>query len=256
VIVCAIDALLTLSRAELDPRNYESCERANVAVEKSLELAKISASRAQDRQDDASGASNARSSMNQPTLLRAISNTAYTLAGVLYNANMASRAISFVQKSCEVGERALELADSEDAEFKDKEIHALREHMPRRWELLAICRLKATDRRGAVEAFGKALLWNVALLGSVQTLDEKTSQIIGQLVGIAVGDLFDPEIVTLGRLFVNISVEEHVMTLMMEKVVQVLEDMMHKPIAQRAMAIAVDELIRLWGDEHPMKKAK
>lgn len=244
--VSAIDALLTLSRAELRPEDYESHERASLLVDKALKLANQSASESRDED---------WSPKNQATLLRAISNTAYTLAGMLYNANMASNAISFVQHACEVGERALGLADSE-GETKDKEMISLREHMARRWELLAICRLKATDRRGAVEAFGKALLWSVALLRPVKTLDDRTNQLIGQFISISIGDLFDPEVVVLCRLFSNLEVGEGVMELMMEKVVRVLEGLMHKPIAQRAMEIAVEELIRLLGDEHPVKKAK
>lgn len=172
---------------------------------------------------------------------------------------MAPRAISFVQKACQVGERALQLADADETESKDKEIVALREHIPRRWELLAICQLKATDRRGAVEAFNKALLWNVALLSPTESytaLDDKTAQLVGQVVGISVGELFDPEIVVLSRLFANMAVEERVLIVMMEKVVKVLEDMMHKPVAQKAMELAVDELVRLLGDEHPIKKAR
>ncbi|KAG9106814.1 hypothetical protein FRC07_008733, partial [Ceratobasidium sp. 392] len=43
---------------------------------------------------------------------------------------------------------------------------------------------------------------------------------------------------------------------MMEKVTSVLQEMMHKPIAQRAMEVAMREMMRLWGDRHPIKKAK
>ncbi|KAG9106717.1 hypothetical protein FRC07_008753, partial [Ceratobasidium sp. 392] len=43
---------------------------------------------------------------------------------------------------------------------------------------------------------------------------------------------------------------------MMEKVTSVLQEMMHKPIAQRAMDVAMQEMMRLWGDRHPIKKAK
>ncbi|CUA73246.1 hypothetical protein RSOLAG22IIIB_10660 [Rhizoctonia solani] len=130
--------------------------------------------------------------------------------------------------------------------------------MPRRWELLAICRLKATDRRGAVEAHGKALVWHVALLAptELEKLDDKTSHFVSQLVVISVGDLFDPESVLLSRLFVNLDVEDKVVRLVMERVLGVLEDMMHKPVAQKAMELVVEELGRMWGDEYPIKRAK
>lgn len=241
VTISAIDALLTLSRVELDAQNYETYERANALLERALKLADTAAP---EPEPDAK---------SQATLLRAISNTAYTLAGMLYNASVATSAISFAQKACEVGERALALGGPES---KDKEIVALRDHMLRRWELLAVCQLKATDRRGAVNAYSKALMWSVVMLGPVKALDEKTSTLIGQLVGISVGELFEPESVALSRLFSNLEVEDGVLDLMMEKVVQVLEGMMHKPIARRAMEIAVEETMRLCGDHHPVKKAK
>lgn len=193
--------------------------------------------------------------------MRAVSNTAYTLAGVLYNATLATHAIPFAQRACTVGERALELGATRDDEMmdtdsRDKDIRALREHMARRWELLAVCQLKATDRRGAVEAFGKALVWSVVLLCPAQSLDEKTGQLVGQLVSISVGELFDPEVVVLSRLFSNIQVEEGLMVAMMERVIRALEGMMHKPITRRAMEIATEELMRAWGDGSPIKKAK
>ncbi|CUA73248.1 hypothetical protein RSOLAG22IIIB_10663 [Rhizoctonia solani] len=193
-----------------------------------------------------------------PNLLRAISNTGYTLAGALYNASRPTQAIGFVQQSCVIGEQALALADAQPGASKDKEIVALRDHMPRRWELLAICRLKATDRRGAVDAYGKALVWHVALLAptELEKLDDKTSHFVSQLVVISVGDLFDPESVLLSRLFVNLDVEDKVVRLVMERVLGVLEDMMHKPVAQRAMELVVDELGRMWGDEYPVKRSK
>ncbi|QRW18740.1 cysteine peptidase C50 [Rhizoctonia solani] len=233
ITVSAIDALLTLSRNEIDASNYETYEKANRGIGKALKLAEAFAERtdASDREDQRS---------THPTLLRAISNTGYTLAGALYNASRATQAIAFIEQSCLVGERALALADVSGGS-KDKEIIALREHMPRRWELLAICRLKATDRRGAVE---------------VAKLDDKTSHFISQLVGISVSELFDPESVLLSRLFANLDVEEKLVCLMMERVVKVLEDMMHKPVAQKAMKLAAGELGKMWADRHPVKRAK
>ncbi|KAF8708110.1 Peptidase family C50, partial [Rhizoctonia solani] len=249
ITVSAIDALLTLSRNELDASNYETYEKANTGIGKALKLAEAFAERtdASDREDQRN---------THPTLLRAISNTGYTLAGALYNASRATQAIAFIEQSCLVGERALALADVSGGS-KDKEIVALREHMPRRWELLAICRLKATDRRGAVEGYSKALVWHVALLPpEVAKLDDKTSHFISQLVGISVSELFDPESVLLSRLFANLDVEEKLVCLMMERVVKVLEDMMHKPVAQKAMELAAGELGKMWGDQHPVKRAK
>ncbi|CAE6487201.1 unnamed protein product [Rhizoctonia solani] len=296
--VSAVDALLTLSRNELNTGDYETYEKASEGVGKALKLAEAFATR-----------SDAPDQNTHPTLLRAISNTGYTLAGALYNATRATQAIGFVQQSCLVGEQALALADAQPGGSKDKEIVALRDHMPRRWELLAICRLKSTDRRGAVEAYGKALVWYIALLPpsveteklddktnhlkstdrrgaveaygkalvwyiallppSVETekLDDKTNHLVSQLVAISVGELFDPESVLLSRLFANLDVDDKVVCLMMERVVKVvclmmervvkvLEDMMHKPIAQKAMELVVEELGRLWGDEHPIKRAK
>ncbi|CAE6405783.1 unnamed protein product [Rhizoctonia solani] len=245
--VSAVDALLALSRNELDTGNYETYEKASEGVRKALKLTEAFSARTDISDQN-----------THPTLLRAISNTGYTLAGALYNASRATQAIGFVQQSCLVGEQALALADAQPGGGKDKEIVALRDHMPRRWELLAICRLKATDRRGSVEAYKKALVWHVALLPPVETekLDDKTSHFISQLVGISVGDLFDPESVLLSRLFANLDVEEKVVRLMMERVVKVLEDMMHKPTAQKAMELVVEELGRMWGDEYPIKRAK
>ncbi|CAE6447460.1 unnamed protein product, partial [Rhizoctonia solani] len=247
--VSAIDALLTLARNELDTSDYETYEKVNERMGKALKLAESFAERSDtsDREDQRN---------THPTLLRAISNTGYTLAGALYNASRATHAIGFIQQSCLVGERALALADASGTD-KDKEIVALREHIPRRWELLAICKLKATDRRGAVEGYGKALVWHVALLApEVAKLDDKINHFVSQLVGISVGELFDPESVLLSRLFANLDVEQRVVCLMMERAVRVLEDMMHKPVAQKAMELAVGELIKLWGDEHPVKRAK
>ncbi|CUA68584.1 RNA-directed RNA polymerase L [Rhizoctonia solani] len=245
--VSAVDALLALSRNELDTKDYETYEKAGEGVAKALTLAQAFSTRT-DLSDETT----------YPTLLRAISNTGYTLAGALYNASRPTQAIGFVQQSCVIGEQALALADAQPGASKDKEIVALRDHMPRRWELLAICRLKATDRRGAVEAYGKALVWHVALLAptELEKLDDKTSHFVSQLVVISVGDLFDPESVLLSRLFVNLDVEDKVVRLVMERVLGVLEDMMHKPVAQRAMELVVDELGRMWGDEYPIKRAK
>ncbi|KAF8761121.1 Peptidase family C50 [Rhizoctonia solani] len=212
ITVSAIDALLTLSRNEIDASIRRRTD-------------------ASDREDQRS---------THPTLLRAISNTGYTLAGALYNASRATQAIAFIEQSCLVGERALALADVSGGS-KDKEIVALREHMPRRWELLAICRLKATDRRGAVEGYSKALVWHVALLPpEVAKLDDKTSHFISQLVGISVSELFDPESVLLSRLFANLDVEEKLSC----------------PVAQKAMELAAGELGKMWADRHPVKRAK
>ncbi|CAE6344415.1 unnamed protein product [Rhizoctonia solani] len=249
ITVSAIDALLTLARNELDASDYETHEKVSEGIGKALKLADSFAERSDtsDREDQRN---------THPTLLRAISNTGYTLAGALYNASRATQAIGFIQQSCLVGERALALADVSGGN-KDKEIVALREHMPRRWELLAICRLKAADRRGAVEGYGKALVWHVVLLPpEVAKLDDKTNHFISQLVGISVGDLFDPESVLLSRLFANLDVEERVVCLMMERVVKALEDMMHKPVAQKAMGLVVGELVKMWGDAHPVKRAR
>ncbi|KAH7345409.1 peptidase family C50-domain-containing protein [Rhizoctonia solani] len=245
--VSAVDALLTLSRNELNTGDYETYEKASEGVGKAIKLAEAFATR-----------SDAPDQTTHPRLLRAISNTGYTLAGSLYNATRATQAIGFVQQSCLIGEQALALADAHPGTSKDKEIVALRDHMPRRWELLAICRLKSTDRRGAVEAYGKALVWHIALLPSAETekLDDKVNHLVSQLVAISVGELFDPESVLLSRLFANLDVDEKVVCLMMERVVKVLEDMMHKPIAQKAMELVVEELGRMWGDEHPIKRAK
>ncbi|CAE6434440.1 unnamed protein product, partial [Rhizoctonia solani] len=245
--ISAVDALLTLSRNELNTGDYETYEKASDGVPfREFE-------RLRKRCASLRGLV-----LWVPTLLRAISNTGYTLAGALYNATRATQAIGFVQQSCLVGEQALALADAHPGGSKDKEIVALRDHMPRRWELLAICRLKSTDR-GAVEAYGKALVWYIALLPpSVETekLDDKTNHLVSQLVAISVGELFDPESVLLSRLFANLDVDDKVVCLMMERVVKVLEDMMHKPIAQKAMELVVEELGRLWGDDHPIKRAK
>jgi hypothetical protein len=192
----------------------------------------------------------------QATLLRAVSNTAYTLAGVLYNANLAARAISFAEQACTVGVRVLDLVDGAGDGGADKEIDVLRDHMPRRWELLAVCRLKAADRQGAVEAFGKALVSSVQLLGSAQSLDNKSAQLVEQLIRVSVGELFDAEAVLLSRLFSNVPVDERLLGVMMEKAIKVLEGIMHKPVAQRAMEMAMVELMRLWGDGYPVKKAR
>lgn len=229
-----------------------------------MKLAEAASSLGDDNSDGLAGPSAMHNhSKTQGTLLRAVSNTAYTLAGALYNANLATHAIPFAQHACKVGERALELValhhdegGATDMDGRNKDIRALREHMARRWELLAVCQLKATDRRGAAEAFGKAVVWSVVLLGTVQQLDEKTGQLIAQLVGISVGELFEPEVVVLSRLFGDIQVDVQLMTAMMEKVIQVLEGMMHKPIARRAIEMAVEELMRIWGDGSPVKRAK
>ncbi|KAJ1311860.1 hypothetical protein OPQ81_010320 [Rhizoctonia solani] len=230
ITVSAVDALLTLSRNELDTADYETYEKASKRVGKALKLAEAFSART-DISDQNS----------HPTLLRAISNTGYTLAGALYNASKATQAIGFVQQSCLIGEQALALADTQPGGAKDKEIVALRDHMPRRWELLAI-----------------SLVWHVALLPPTETekLDDKTNHFVSQLVTISVGDLFSPESVLLSRLFANLDVEEKVVCLMMERVVKVLEEMMHKPIAQKAMGLVVEELGRMWGDGHPIKRAK
>ncbi|KAG8727315.1 hypothetical protein FRC10_006246, partial [Ceratobasidium sp. 414] len=252
ITVSAIDALLTLSRSELDPQDYESYSRSNLAIDRALKLADLGSTQHQTSMDDPG--SSRLSSKTQATLLRAVSNTAYTLAGILYNANLAAKGIVFAEQACTTGERALGLVDSDAAD--DKELDALRIHVPRRWELLAVCRLKATDRQGAAEAFGKALVRSVGLLGSGQTLDDKSGQLIEQLIRVSVGELFDPDAVILGRLFRNAEMDDRMLGVMMEKVISVLEDMMHKPIAQRAMEVAMQEQMRLWGDGHPIKKAK
>ncbi|QRW04742.1 cysteine peptidase C50 [Ceratobasidium sp. AG-Ba] len=252
VTVSAIDALLAISRAELDPKDFESLGRSNIDIEKALNLAEHASAAQQLGLDYL--VSPQLSAKTFATLLRAISNTAYTLAGVLYNAGLAAKAIVFVERGCTVGERALGLIDSTFDD--DKELNALKTHIPRRWELLAICRLKAADRQGAVEAFRKALVRSVELLGPGVTLDEKSGQLVDQLIRVAVGELFDPDAAVLSQLFKNSHVDPGLLTAIAEKTIGVLQDMMHKPIAQRAMEIAMQELIRLWGDEHPIKKAK
>ncbi|KAG8702496.1 hypothetical protein FRC09_004700, partial [Ceratobasidium sp. 395] len=252
ITVSAIDALLTLSRSELNPQDYESYSRANLAVDRALKLANLAGTRHGAANHDS--ASPHLSFKTQATLLRAVSNSSYTLAGVLYNANLAAKGIAFAEQACTVGERALGLVDLDTTD--DKELSALKAHMPRRWELLAVCRLKATDRQGAAQAFGRALVKSVELAGPKQILDDKTGQLIEQLVRVSVGELFDPDAVILSRLFANAQVDTRTLSAMMEKVIGVLEDMMHKPIAQRAMQVATQEMMRLWGDEHPIKKAK
>ncbi|KAG8721429.1 hypothetical protein FRC08_013193 [Ceratobasidium sp. 394] len=113
-----------------------------------------------------------------------------------------------------------------------------------------MCRLEAADRQGAAEAFGKALVRSVGLLGSGQTLDDKSGQLVEQLIRVSVGGLFDPDAVILSRLFRNTQIDDRMLGVMMEKVPSVLGDMMHKPIAQRAMEVAMQEQMRLWGDEY------
>ncbi|KAG8704298.1 hypothetical protein FRC09_003639, partial [Ceratobasidium sp. 395] len=252
ITVSAIDALLTLSRFELNPQDYESYSRANLAVDRALKLAELAGTRHGAANHDST--SPHLSFKTQATLLRAVSNSSYTLAGVLYNANLAAKGITFAEQACKVGERALGLVDLDIT--SDKELSALKAHMPRRWELLAVCRLKAADRQGAAQAFGRALVKSVELAGPKQILDDKTGQLIEQLVRVSVGELFDPDAVILSRLFANAQVDTRMLSAMMEKVIGVLEDMMHKPIAQRAMQVATQEMMRLWGDKHPIKKAK
>ncbi|KAG9096988.1 hypothetical protein FRC07_010850, partial [Ceratobasidium sp. 392] len=213
ITVSAIDVLLTLARSELDPQDYESYSRASLALERSLKLADLASTRRQTTTNDPS--SSRLSSKTLATLLRAVSNTSYTLAGALYNANLAVKGIAFVDQACTIGERALGLVGSDTAD--DKELDVLRTHMPRRWELLAVCRLKATDRQGASEAFGQALVRSVGLIGSKGILDDKSGQLIEQLIRVSVGELFDPDAVILSRLFRNSQVDDRILSAMMEK---------------------------------------
>ncbi|KAG9091002.1 hypothetical protein FRC06_000783 [Ceratobasidium sp. 370] len=97
ITVSAIDALLTLSRSELDPQDYESYSRSNLAIDKALKLADLASTQHQTSTDDPS--SSGLSSKTHATLLRAVSNTAYTLAGILYNANLAAKGIPFAEQA-------------------------------------------------------------------------------------------------------------------------------------------------------------
>ncbi|KAF8591367.1 hypothetical protein K439DRAFT_1627079 [Ramaria rubella] len=266
-LACAIDSLCVLSKTSLSLVQPHTPTAACQYLQRGIDLLNIYSKSFNPADMDE------RQSFAK--VWRCLSGTFWAHATTFYQHSDYAGAIRFLVPACESGATTCEMVkgliiDNDVSTGPENGTWmALRNHLPRRWEVLGDCYLKIGDRKSAYEALLKSIeAYSFGLLGlsassmspsqiSSDPAYSRLASLVERITHLAVFELFITDRASLCHSLSHAStMEAEVLGILLEWQVASLEDRLSKPETQSVLIHLLRDALHVYSVQYPIRRAR